>query len=120
MRAVPVRIIQPGAQAAQPRLDLLRLEGPRAVIDPQPRERRPVHILHGNGSGVLVFQKIINANDIRMGQLQAAAGLPLEIIPRGRVHEQDFGEKLKRHGPVQLFILRQPDHTHPPTAEQLT
>jgi hypothetical protein len=87
------------------------------LVHPQVRKCIPVHVLHRNASATFVLEKIVNANDVRVGQVKCPARLPFEIIHGGPVGDDEFGKELEGDFALQVLVERQPHHPHPASAK---
>ena len=65
------------------------------------------------------MDEIVNANDVRMSQVEAAPCLALELIKRCTILDHQIGKKFQREIALQLFIARQPDYSHSSSSEDL-
>jgi hypothetical protein len=81
------------------------------------RQAAAVDEFHRDGRHRPVFDKIIDAHDVRVGQLQAAAGLLLELAHGVRVVAHDLGQEFQRDVPFQLFVVGAPDDSHAAPAD---
>src|SRR5450759_4274168 len=74
-------------------------------------------ILHRNTTGAFVVYEVVNANDVRMSQFQAALCLAPELIKRCTILNHGVGKKFQRDVALQFFVARQPDNSHSPSTE---
>ena len=61
----------------------------------------------------------MDPNDVRMCQIEATFGFPLELIERRAIANHQVGEKLQRDVPVEFFIACKPDNPHAASSEHL-
>src|SRR5437868_3340004 len=65
------------------------------------------------------MDEVVNSNDMRMGQFEAAFCFMLELIKRCTILDHEVGKKFQRDIALQLFIAREPDNSHPASSEDL-
>src|SRR5437016_7771029 len=65
------------------------------------------------------MHKIVNPDDMRMSQFQAALRLTLKLIQQRTILDHQIGKKFQRGIALQLFIARQPDNPHSTSSEDL-
>ena len=68
---------------------------------------------------MFVFDEIENSHDVRVGEHEALARLPFEIFLRGSVEAHRFGHEFEGDQPIEPFIAREPDDSHPAATEDL-
>ena len=112
-----VCVLQALADRPDPAAHFLDLEDTPGLLDAQFGQRFAVHEFHRNGGRLLVLDEVINADDVRMREVQAALGLALEFVERRGVEEDIVRKKLEGHVAVQLFIVREPDDPHAAATE---
>ena len=92
-------------------------ENARGLLDAQRGQRLAVDVLHRDGRGLLVLHEIVDADDARVGELEAAARLALEVVERGGIEVDRVGQELERHLALEPLVLRQPDDAHAAAAQ---
>ena len=65
------------------------------------------------------MHKIMNPDDVRMRQFEAALRLSFELIEHCMISNHQIGKKFQRDVALQLFIVRQPDNSHSASPEDL-
>ena len=65
------------------------------------------------------MHKVMNPDDVRMSQFEAARCLAPELIKHRTIVNHQIGKKFQRDIALQLFIARQPDNPHPASPEDL-
>src|SRR6266536_6957 len=65
------------------------------------------------------MHEIVNPDDMRMSQFQAALRLTLKLIQQRTILNHQVGKKFQRDVALQLFIVRQPHNSHSAPAEHL-
>ena len=114
---IPVRVFQRLAHLNHPVPDLVGLERAERLLQALVRERVPVDIFHRDRGPHGILDEIVDAHDIRVGQLPALACLSLEFIDRRAVEADGFREKFQGGGLLEPLVARQPNDPHP-TAPQ--
>src|SRR5439155_3214898 len=79
----------------------------------------PIDIFHRNAAGALVVYEVVNPNDMRMSQFEAALCLTLELIKHSTILNHQVGNKFQRDIALQFFIACQPDNSHSASPEDL-
>lgn len=79
---VVMRVGKRVAKLGDPILDLVNFEDFSFLSDPRFRQGGAINEFHGDGDGFLIFDKIVNPNNVGVGQSQAFAGFGLEVIER--------------------------------------
>ena|SRR5213593_2192384 len=114
-----VRVIERVTKLTDPAGNLIRFKDPLLFLGSQVRQRFTIDILHGNTAGAFVVYKIVDPNDVRMGQFEAAFCLAFELIEDRTIVDHKIREKLQRDIALQFFIVRQPDNPHSTSPEHL-
>src|SRR5437773_9945945 len=65
------------------------------------------------------MHKIMNPDDVRMRQFEAALRLSFELIEHCMISNHQIGKKSQRDVAIQLFIVRQPDNSHSASPQDL-
>ena len=65
------------------------------------------------------MHKVMNPDDVRMSQFEAAFCFAPELIKHGTIVNHQIGKKFQRDIALQLFIARQPDYSHSSSSEDL-
>jgi len=65
------------------------------------------------------MHKVMNPDDVRMSQFEAAFCFAPELIKHGTIVNHQIGKKFQRDIALQLFIARQPDNSHSASPEDL-
>src|SRR5213080_4871647 len=65
------------------------------------------------------MHKIMNPDDVRMRQFEAALRLSFELIEHCMISNHQIGKKFQRDIALQLFVSRQPDNSHSASPEDL-
>ena len=65
------------------------------------------------------MHEVVNPNDMRMSQFEAALCLTLELIKHGMILNHQIGKKFQRDIALQFFIACQPDNSHSASPENL-
>src|SRR5439155_4936127 len=65
------------------------------------------------------MHEIVNPNDMRMSQLQAALCLTLELIEHRTILNHQVRKKFQRDITFEFLIACQPDNSHPASPEDL-
>ena len=112
-----VRISECVAKRCDPGDDLADCETSRSLLPPRGGERDAIDVFHADRGHPLVANEIKNANDIRMREDKALAGLALQILAGGWIETGRFWHQLERDEPFKAVFVGQPDHTHSPGAE---
>ena len=63
--------------------------------------------------------EVVNPNDVRMSQFEAAPCLTLELIKHRTILNHQVGKKFQRVIALQFFIACQPDDSHSASPEDL-
>src|SRR5260370_15025426 len=116
---VIVRIIERVTKLTRPGSDLIRLKNLLLFLSSQVRKSFAVDILHRNAAGTLVVYEVVNPNDMRMSQFEAALRLTLELIKHSTILNHQVGDKFQRDITPQFFVACQPDTSHPASPEDL-
>jgi hypothetical protein len=114
-----VRVIERIAELACPATQLVRFENFFFLLRAQIRKRFAVDVLHRNAARAFVVHEVINPHDVLMSQLETALRLPLQLIEQSVIVHDRIGKKFQRDFSFQLFIVRQPDNSHPASAQNL-
>ena len=115
---VLVGMIERRAELGQPRQEIRRLEEPVRLGQPQRGERRSLHQFHRDRRRLRIFDEIVDAHDVGMGQLPGPTCLGLEILECARIPSHHLGKKLQGDVVAQRRIPGLPDHPHAPRAQQ--
>src|SRR6266481_2706241 len=65
------------------------------------------------------MHEVVNPNDMRMSQFEAALCLMLELIKHRTILNHQVGNKFQRDIALQFFIACQPDNSHSASPEDL-
>src|SRR6266481_1789923 len=65
------------------------------------------------------MHEVVNPNDMRMSQFEAALCLMLELIKHRTILNHQVGNKFQRDITLQFFIACQPDNSHSASPEHL-
>ena len=65
------------------------------------------------------MHEVMYADDMRMGQFEAASCLTSELIKHCTILNHEVGKKFQRDIALQFFIPRQPDYSHSASPEDL-
>src|SRR5260370_39529380 len=114
---VIVRIIERVTKLSRPDSNLIRLKDFLFFFSSQVRERFAIDVLHRNAAGAFVVYEVVNPNDVRMSQFEAALCLTLELIKHSPVLNHQVGDKFQRKIALQFFVACQPDNSHPASPE---
>ena len=79
---------------------------------------RPRDVLHDDERPVVVLARVVDLDDVRMGQPGREPGLPQEASPEFVVSCQVLGENLERDRPVEFCVSCQIDGSHAAVTEQ--
>src|SRR5713101_1658571 len=102
-----------------PRRDFVRLKNLLLFLSAQVRKSFAVDVLHRYAGGAFVVYEVVNPNDMRMSQFEAALCLTLELIKHRTILNHQVGEKFQRDIALQFFIACQPDNSHSASPEDL-
>ena len=105
---VIVRIIERVTKLTDPASDLMRFKDLLLFLSAQVRERFAIDVLHGNAAGAFVVDEVVNPNDMRMRQFEAAFRLTLKLIQHRTILDHQVGKKFQRDIALQFFVARQP------------
>ena len=112
-----MRVIERVTELAGPVRQLVRLEDLVRFVRAQIRKRVAVDVFHRDAARLVAVHEIVDADDVLVGQVEAAPCLALHIAEdRAIVHDQ-FREEFQGNVSLQLFIARQPDNTHAAATE---
>src|SRR5205085_5472551 len=78
-----------------------------------------IDVLHRNAAGAFVVYEVVNPNDMRMRQFEAAFCLALELIEHGMILDHQVVKKFQRDIALQFFIASKPDNSHSASPEHL-
>src|SRR5260370_24145174 len=109
---VIVRIIERVTKLSRPDSNLIRLKDFLFFFSSQVRERFAIDVLNRNAAGAIVVYEVVNPNDVRMSQFEAALCLTLELIKHSPVLNHQVGDKFQRNIALQFFVACQPDNSH--------
>ena len=112
-----MRIVERIAQLLHPGQQLCGRKYLLWLGQPALAEPLALHVLHRHGRRGVALDKIVDAHDVRVGELQRAARLALEVIDRRRILRQRIGQKLECHLALQFLVAGQPDHAHAPAPQ---
>ena len=65
------------------------------------------------------MHEVVNPNDVRMSQFQAALRLMFKLIQQRTILDHEIGKEFQRDIALQLFIARQPHNPHSTSPEDL-
>ena len=65
------------------------------------------------------MEEIVNPNNVRMSQFEAALCFTPELIKHRTIVNHQIGKEFQRDIALQLFIARQPDNSHSASSEDL-
>ena len=65
------------------------------------------------------MHEIVDADDVLVGQIEAAPGLALHVAQHRAVVNDELGQKFERDIAFQLVVACQPDNAHPAATESL-
>ena len=83
------------------------------------RERAAVHVLHDDVRVAVVLARVVDLDDVGVGESRREARLADEAVAEDGVIGQVAGEHLDRHRPVELVVPRKVDDGHAPAAEHV-
>src|SRR5260370_27672074 len=116
---VIVRIIERVTKLSRPDSNLIRLKDFLFFFSSQVRERFAIDVLHRNAAGAFVVYEVVNPNDVRMSQFEAALCLMLELIKHRTILNHQVGDKFQRDIALQFFVVCQPDNPHSASPQNL-
>src|SRR5258708_575550 len=93
---VIMRIIERVTKLTRPASNLIRLKNLLLFLSAQVRKSFAVDILHRNAGGAFVVYEVVNPNDMRMRQFEAALCLTLELIKHRTISNHQVGKKFQR------------------------
>src|SRR5713101_9696288 len=102
-----------------PRRDFVRLKNLLLFLSAQVRKSFAIDIFHRNAAGAFVVYEVVNPNDMRMSQFEAALCLALELIKPRTILNHQVGKKFQRDIALQFFIACQPDNSQSASPEDL-
>src|SRR5437867_4345636 len=114
-----VRIIERVTKLSHPGGNLIRFEGLLLFLGAQVRKGFAVDVFHGNAAGAFVVYEVVNSNDMRMRQFQAAFCLTRELIKQRTILNHQVWKKFQSDIALQFFIACQPDNSHSASPENL-
>ena len=125
-----VRVVQRVTELLDPGGDFIHLKDRRQPFFLHPfvhqlAERQAVHELHMNrrqlaaraGPGIAQFQAI-DADDVMVREIEAAEGLPAQLVEDKAVSGQNLRQKFESHLAVEIAVVGEPDHAHRALAQQ--
>ena len=83
------------------------------------RERTAVHVLHDDVRVAVVLARVVDLDDVGVGEARREARLADEAVSEDRVVGQVAGEHLDRHRPLELVVPRKVDDGHAAAAEHV-
>src|SRR5207244_9165084 len=104
---------------SDPAGDLMRFKDLLLFLGAQAGKRFPINVFHGNAAGAFVVYKIVNPDDMRMSQFQAALRLMFKLIQQRTILDHKVGEEFQRDIALQFFVVRQPHNSHSAPAKYL-
>src|SRR5262249_52489224 len=118
LRAI-VRVIEGFTKLSDPVAKLMRFKDLLFFLGPQVGKCLSIDKLHGNAAGTFVVHKVVNPNDMRMAQFQAALCLTFELIQQRTTLDHQARKKFYRDVALQFSAARLPHDSHPAAAEHL-
>jgi hypothetical protein len=113
---LPVRVVQRGTQLPHQRSQLGDAQAARGSGRPAPGERLALDKFHRDRRPPVVVDEVVHADDVRMGQLQAAPRLASQFLHRFRIAGHLVRQDLEGDGAPQFLVVGLPDHSHAPAA----
>ena len=83
------------------------------------RERAAVHVLHDDVRVAVVLARVVDLDDVGVGEPRREARLADEAVSEDGVVGQVAGEHLDRHRPLELVVPRKVDDGHAAAAEHV-
>src|SRR6266478_1727091 len=76
-------------------------------------------MFHRNAAGAVIVYEVVNPDDMRMSQFEAASCLASKLIKRRTILNHQVGKKFQRDIALQFLVVRQPYDPHPAAAKHL-
>src|SRR5436309_3432471 len=116
---VIVRVIERVTELTRPGSDLVRLKDLLLFLGAQVGKRFAIDVFHRNAAGAFVVHEIVNPDDMRMSQFQAALRLMFKLIQQRTILDHKVGEEFQCDIALQFFVVRQPHNSHSAPAKYL-
>ena len=109
---VIVGVIECIAKLADPVLEICRFKNLVRFVCAQIRQGIAVDVFHRNATRHFVVHKIVNADNVLVGQLQAAPRFAFQIAEDCAIVNNQIGQKFKCYVALQFVIAGEPDDAH--------